>query len=39
MPERARFVKFRLHGEKVRGDFVLVRFPKAGRGTWLLIRI
>ena len=31
-------IKFRLKGEKIRGDFVLIRFPKVKNG-WLLIRI
>ncbi len=31
-------IKFRLHGEKIRGTFVLIRFPKVKNG-WLLIRI
>ncbi len=31
-------IKFRLKGEKVKGEFVLIRFPKVKDG-WLLIRI
>ncbi len=31
-------IKFRLKGGKIRGDFVLIRFPKVKNG-WLLIRI
>jgi len=31
-------IKFRLKGEKVKGTFVLVRFPKVKNG-WLMIRI
>ncbi len=30
-------IKFRLNGEKVKGEFVLIRFPKVKNG-WLLIR-
>jgi len=31
-------IKFRLKGGKIRGDFVLIRFPKVKNG-WLLIKI
>ena len=31
-------IKFRLNGKKLRGDFVLIRFPKVKNG-WLLIKL
>ncbi len=31
-------IKFRLEGERIRGDFVLIRFPKVKNG-WLLIKL
>ena len=32
-------IKFRLHGEKLKGDYVLIKFPKAGENAWLLIKL
>lgn len=31
-------MKFRLFGEVLQGDYVLVRFPKAGDNAWLFFR-
>ncbi len=31
-------IKFKLNGEKVKGTFVLIRFPKVKNG-WLMIRV
>ena len=31
-------IKFRLNGQKAKGDFVLIRFPKVKNG-WLLIKL
>lgn len=31
-------LKFRLYGKKLRGEFALVRMPRGGDNTWLLIK-
>ena len=35
---RAGSLKFRLHGKKLKGEFVLVRTPKRADNAWLLIK-
>lgn len=35
---RAGSLKFRLHGEKLKGEFVLVKTPKRADNAWLLIK-
>ncbi len=32
-------IKFELNGEKLKGTYVLIRFPKLGDNAWLLIKI
>jgi len=31
-------IKVHLSGNKLKGDYVLLKFPKAGKNTWLLIK-
>ncbi len=31
-------IKFELNGEKLKGVYVLIKFPKAGKDAWLLIK-
>ena len=35
---RAGSLKFRLHGDKLKGEFVLVKMPKRAANAWLLIK-
>ena len=32
-------IKVKLNGEKMRGEYVLLKFPKAGENGWLLLKI
>jgi DNA ligase D-like protein (predicted 3'-phosphoesterase) len=32
-------IEFTLMGEKLRGNYALVRFPKGGKDTWLLFKV
>ena len=34
----AREIKVELNGEKVKGTYVLIKFPKAGEDAWLLLK-
>jgi len=31
-------IKINLNGEKFKGTYVLIRFPKAGKDAWLIIK-
>ncbi len=31
-------IKIRMHGNLAKGEFVLIRFPKAGENGWLMIK-
>ncbi len=32
-------IKIRMHGSRAEGEFVLIRFPKAGENGWLMIKL
>ncbi len=33
-----REIKVKLNGEKLKGTYVLIRFPKSGKNAWLIIK-